>query len=140
MKHSIYSVLVVVLSLTMVSCDDVQYNDRNLDIDLVACLGAKESSPSNTCRERIDDEASTSSDNGCLILAIGGGDAPKTAYISVQWKNGWFDLGASSPIEASPGDPVSAEFYVFSKDGQAQACNGTSIPFGSSCTDSEPCS
>ena len=78
-----------------------------------------------------------SSDNGCLILAIGASETPRAAYIPVQWKDGWFDLNPSEPIEAAPGDPLSAEVYVFSKGGQP-AMNATSIPLGSNCSAMEP--
>ncbi|MEE2789802.1 MAG: MopE-related protein, partial [Myxococcota bacterium] len=139
MNHAINYVAFAAVALTLVSCNgEVQYNDRNLDIDLVACLGAKDSGPASTCRNRISDEASESSENGCLILAIGDVNAPQTTYISVQWKDGWFDLGETAPIEASPGDPLSAEFYVFSKAGPAPSCDASSMPLGTECTDMAP--
>ena len=125
-------------ALLLLSCSEKTFRDRELSLDLRACLGTVEGVMS-TCREQISERVSQEDDNACLLFQVVGANGITRLFSSpLRWRDGWLELPSSLDLPVREGQTIAAEVYVFSTEGMAPSCNVDTIAFGTTCDDSTP--
>ena len=125
-------------ALLILSCSEKTFRDRELSLDLRACLGTVEGVMS-TCREQISERVSQEDDNACLLFQVVGANGITRLFSSpLRWRDGWLELPSSLDLPVREGQTIAAEVYVFSTEGMAPSCNVDTIAFGTTCDDSTP--
>ena len=122
--------LVASVLLVLMGCSEKSYRDRELSLDLRACLGTVEGAMS-TCREQITNTVSESSNNACLLFRVVGANGVERIFSNpLNWSEGWLTLQGDLDLPVREGQFIEAELYLFAAGQESPTCEQETLVYG----------
>ena len=132
------ALLILLLAMPLAGCSDKTYRDRELSLDLRACLGTVEGAIS-TCREQITETVAEGNENACLLFKVVGANGVERVFSnSLHWTEGWLSLPGGFDLPVREGQFIEAELYIFAAQQESPACNHEELSYGTTCNDDTP--
>ncbi len=130
--------LVASVLLVLMGCSEKSYRDRELSLDLRACLGTVEGAMS-TCREQITNTVSESSNNACLLFRVVGANGVERIFSNpLNWSEGWLTLQGDLDLPVREGQFIEAELYLFAAGQESPTCEQETLVYGTACNEDTP--